>query len=92
MGTPVLVLTNRPSFEEKWCPALHSVGLKTRTVAPELLGESVRARDAVLIDAGCDVFDEDELLASVGFARALRATVAVVLPDANDRARRRVHQ
>lgn len=82
MPKSVLLLTDRPAFEQAWRPVLERSGLQTLATSPESLTEAIREAGVIVIDAGCDVFDEDELLAHVGLARALRATCAVALPDA----------
>lgn len=81
MSKSVLLLTDRPGFEQAWRSVLERSGLQTQTTPPELLIEAFREGSIAVIDAGCAVFDEDELLAHVGLARALRATCAVVLPE-----------
>ena len=79
MSPTVLLLTDRPTFEAAWREPLSQAGLESRTLDPERLGSNVSEGCGVLIDAGSGVFDEDELLASVGLARALRAVPAVSL-------------
>ena len=83
MGSSVLLLTDRSHFEQKWRSALQGTGLRVETIETDRLSQSLGNGSAVVIDAGCDVFDEDELLASVGLARALRAVTAVALPGDN---------
>lgn len=81
MSKPVLLLTDRPAFEQAWRPPLERSGLEAQVTAPESLTDVLRDDTAVVIDGGCELFDEDELLAHVGLARALRVNCAVVLPD-----------
>lgn len=80
MSKSVLLLTDRPAFEEAWRPALERSGLQVQTGAPDSRVDAFEGR-AVVIDAGADLFDEDELLAHVGLARALKTTCLVVLPE-----------
>ncbi len=81
MSNPVFLLTDRPAFEEEWRRALERVGLRSQAMLSDSPSEAIREGNVVVIDAGCEVFDEDELLAHVGLARALRVTCAVVLPE-----------
>lgn len=83
MGSNVLLLTDRSQFEQRWRSALQGTGLSVERIDSAALSRSLSNGSAVVIDAGCDVFDEDELLASVGLARALRAVTAVALPEEN---------
>jgi DNA-binding XRE family transcriptional regulator len=80
MSKSVLLLTDRPAFEEAWRPALERSGLQVQTGAPDSRVDAFEGK-AVVIDAGSDLFDEDELLAHVGLARALKTTCLVVLPE-----------
>jgi DNA-binding XRE family transcriptional regulator len=52
-----------------------------QVIAPDGAESALREGTAAVIDAGCELFDEDELLAHVGLARALRVPCCVVLPD-----------
>ena len=70
MSKPVLLLTDRPAFEQAWRPPLERSGLEAQVTAPESLTDVLRDDTAVVIDGGCELFDEDELLAHVGLARA----------------------
>jgi DNA-binding XRE family transcriptional regulator len=81
MTTPVLLLTDRPAFEHAWRAAFGRRGLAVRAIAADALGAAIRRGSVLLLDAACEAFDEDELLAHVGLSRALGATCAVVLPD-----------
>ena len=80
MPATSLLVTDRPAFEQTWRPALLQAGLTPRTVHPEAFGEAVSEASVVVIDGGSEYFDEDELLASTGLAKALAAAVAVSLP------------
>lgn len=82
MSKSVVVLTDRPSFEELWRPVLSRAGLSVQLTDPDELGTRLREGGLVVIDAGCEVFDEDELLAAAGLCRASRATCAIALPTA----------
>jgi DNA-binding XRE family transcriptional regulator len=81
MSNPVLLLTDRPAFEDDWRRALERVGLRAQALLPDSPSDAIREGGVVVIDAGCEVFDEDELLAHVGLARALKVVCAVALPD-----------
>jgi DNA-binding XRE family transcriptional regulator len=81
MSKSVLLLTDRPAFEEAWRAALERVGLHAQPAKPDALSEAIREGGLVVIDGACDVFDEDELLAHAGLARALKATCAIALPE-----------
>jgi DNA-binding XRE family transcriptional regulator len=81
MSNSVLLLTDRPAFEQAWRSGLERSGLEAEALSPESLIDAIREGGAIVIDAGCEVFDEDELLAHVGLARALRTACAVVLPE-----------
>lgn len=81
MSKSVLLLTDRPAFEETWRSALERVGLHAQPTKPDALSEAIRESSLVVIDGACEVFDEDELLAHAGLARALKATCAIALPE-----------
>jgi DNA-binding XRE family transcriptional regulator len=81
MSKPVLLLTDRPTFEQRWRHALEQRGVSTKLLRPEALPDVLEADSVLVVDAGSELFDEDELLAHVGLARALHSTCAVVLPD-----------
>ena len=81
MSNSVLLLTDRPGFAQAWRAGLERSGLEAVAVSPESLADAIREDAVIVIDAGCEFFDEDELLAHVGLARALRVACAVVLPD-----------
>jgi DNA-binding XRE family transcriptional regulator len=81
MSNSVLLLTDRPGFEQAWRAGLQRSGLEAEAVSPESLVDAIREGAVIVIDAGCEFFDEDELLAHAGLARALRIACAVVLPE-----------
>lgn len=81
MSTTVTLVTDRSSFEPLWRTQLEQLGLTVRTTAPEHLASSTRRDGPLIIDAGSDVYDEDELLTAIGFARALGALPLVHLPE-----------
>lgn len=76
----VMLFSDRPSFERTWRPALAREGAEAQPAKPEDLPASVAPQRALVIDAAAQRFDEEELLASLGLARAVGAVVAVQLP------------
>jgi DNA-binding XRE family transcriptional regulator len=81
MSQTVLVVTDRQLFAESCGLLFRSVGLDIRVVDADAMSGFVSDGSLVLIDAGSQRFDEDEVLVSVALARALNAFVAVALPD-----------
>ena len=85
-STPVQTVTlfsDRPSFEQQWTQALSAAGLDIAAARPRQLAttlEHVRKGTPLVIDAGSEAYDEDELLAHVGLARALGAVPVVSVP------------
>lgn len=77
MSPRIALITERPAFESLWRSALLQVGLECETMQPDQLGQAFGRAAAVVIDAISSAYDEDELLASVGLARALGAIPAV---------------
>jgi DNA-binding XRE family transcriptional regulator len=84
MNPTAFLVTDRPGFEGSWHRQLQQAGFDVDVVGIDALAESAAAGSAVVLDAGSEVFDEDELLASVGLARALKACVAVALPESGE--------
>ena len=80
MSASVTLFTDRSSFESAWKPVLESLGLAVSTARPEQLPERLERDSAILVDASAGVYDEDELLAHLGLARAVGAVPAVMLP------------
>ncbi|MCA9601907.1 MAG: helix-turn-helix transcriptional regulator, partial [Myxococcales bacterium] len=80
MSSTVVLFTERSSFDPAWRPACEELGLEVRTLRPEDLASAVDHGIGVVIDATQPTFDEDELLAHVGLARACGAVVSVQLP------------
>ena len=77
----VLLFTDRPAFEEAWTPAFQGAGLSVRAVSPEAAADQLASGVCAVFDAASSGFDEDELLACVGLARALGAQPVVALSD-----------
>jgi DNA-binding XRE family transcriptional regulator len=83
MFPTVLLVTDRPQFEDAWRSALVELGMSPRSVRPETLAQNTSDASVatVAIDAACSFYDEDELLSAVGLCRALGLTTAVSLPE-----------
>lgn len=79
MLSTVILVTSRPSFEEICRASISKLGLKVKVVNVEELVAALSPNAPVLFDAGCDLFDEDELLTGLGLAQALGAVPAVAL-------------
>jgi DNA-binding XRE family transcriptional regulator len=77
----VLLFTDRPAFEQAWVPACEGAGFSVRAVSPEAAADQLASGLGAVFDAGSAGFDEDELLACVGLARALGAQPVVALSD-----------
>lgn len=75
----VRLFTESRAFESVWRTALLALGLDAELTAPESLTQALGAGVTAVIDSSWSGFDEDELLASVGFARALGALPVVAL-------------
>lgn len=80
MPASVTLFTDRSSFESAWRPVLEGLGAAVGTARPEQLPERVERDLAIVVDAGAGMYDEDELLAHLGLARALGAMPAVMMP------------
>ena len=80
MSTTALLFTDRPNFDPVWRPPLQDIGFEVRTLLPDDLPATVDAKMGVVIDAASSAYDEDEVLAHAGLARALGASVLVHLP------------
>jgi DNA-binding XRE family transcriptional regulator len=76
----VTLFTDRPLFAQEWMQALAAAGLEPRAAQPHSLPQSVDRGSALVIDAGSAPYDEDELLAHVGLARAVGAHPIVSVP------------
>jgi len=82
MPPTILLVTDRPAFETVWREALGSTGLALRAVHPNGLANELSPGTLLVLDAGSSPYDEDELLTSVGLAKALGVVTAVALPEA----------
>lgn len=81
MSASVTLFTDRSSFETAWKPVLESLGVGVSTARPEHLPARLSRDTALVVDASAGVYDEDELLAHLGLARAVGAMPAVMLPS-----------
>jgi DNA-binding XRE family transcriptional regulator len=81
MASTVLLFTDRPGFQATWTAACGQAGLSVVVQPPDAVGGSLSLGTLAVLDAAAQGFDEDELLACTGLARALGAAVAVVLPE-----------
>lgn len=77
----VTLFTDRSAFAQQWTRALSDFGVEASTAVPSQLPRTVERGAAVVIDAGAEPYDDDELLAHVGLARALGALPVVSVPS-----------
>jgi DNA-binding XRE family transcriptional regulator len=77
----VRLFTESRAFESAWRTALLGAGLDAQQAAPATLADATAPESALVIDASWSGFDEDELLAAVGYARALGALPVVALAE-----------
>lgn len=77
----VMLFTDRAHFEQQWTRALNAAGLETIVARPDRLPDALKRGASIVIDAGSESYDEDELLAHVGLARALGALPVVSVPS-----------
>lgn len=80
----VTLFTDRSLFAQQWTQALSGVGVDAGAALPSQLPRALERGHAVVIDAGAEAYDEDELLAHVGLARALGAVPVVSIPSTLD--------
>lgn len=76
MAASALLITDRPQFEALWRPVCEQHGLVATARHPSSF-DAVEPGRAIVFDAARATYDEDELLAHVGHARARGAVVAV---------------
>ncbi len=79
MTVSVTIVTERPALAAAWSAALEALGAGVRVTSPGELSVGLSGEGGVVIDAGCNAYDEDELLSAVGFARARGRVIAVQL-------------
>lgn len=82
MSRAVTLFTDRSEFEGAWRALLEPHGVGVTAVHPERLPEKVAPGASLVVDGAAEAYDEDELLAHLGLARALGAFPAVQLPAA----------
>ena len=83
MPPEVLLVTDRPGFEQSWRAGLVQAGIRVTVSSAEAFSGDVDGHAAVVFDAGSEFFTEDELLANLALACACRCPTAVALPDGN---------
>lgn len=82
MASTVLLFTDRAGFQSLWKAACERAGLLSVVQPPEAVATALSRGTLAVFDAASNSFDEEELLASVGLARALGASAAVALTEA----------
>ena len=70
MPETVTLFSDRSLFAPVWRQPLERHGFAVRLCDPADMASAVESHMACVVDASCDVFDEDELLTTVGFLRA----------------------
>lgn len=80
MSRAVTLFTDRSEFEGTWRGLLERHGIGVTAATPDRLPDVVSAGTTLVVDAAASGYDEDELLAHLGLARALGAIPAVALP------------
>lgn len=80
MSRAVTLFTDRSEFEGTWRALLEPHGVGVVAIAPDRLPEKVGPGASLVVDGAAEAYDEDELLAHLGLARALGAFAAVALP------------
>jgi DNA-binding XRE family transcriptional regulator len=81
MSRAVTLFTDRSEFEGTWRALLEPHGVGVTSALPERLPEKVGPGASLVVDGAAGAYDEDELLAHLGLARALGAFPAVWLPS-----------
>ena len=80
MISDVFVVSDRTSAESLWRRAFEPMGITPSCHAPERAAALAGQERALIIDAASQVFDEDELLSAVAYARSMGTVTAVHLP------------
>ncbi len=80
MSRAVTLFTDRSEFEGTWRVLLERQGVGVTAIHPDRLPEKVAHGASLVVDGAASAYDEDELLAHLGLARALGAFPAVSLP------------
>ncbi|MCA9528838.1 MAG: helix-turn-helix transcriptional regulator [Myxococcales bacterium] len=80
MTQTVTLLTDRPAFPLHWAEALERERLRWVARATAELALVAAQAAAVVVDAGSPCFDDDELVAALGFIRAAGGFPVVHLP------------
>ena len=83
MPHTVTLFSDRANFAPLWRRPLEQQGFAVRLCSPDEFAAAAEPHMACVVDAGCDLFDEDELLTAVGFLRA-RGALPFVHADGQD--------
>ncbi len=70
MPHTVTLFSDRANFAPLWRRPLEQQGFAVRLCSPDEFAVAAEPRMACVVDASCELFDEDELLTAVGFLRA----------------------
>ena len=70
MPHTVTLFSDRATFAPLWRQPLEQHGFAVRLCSPDEFAAAAEPHMACVVDAGSDLFDEDELLTAVGFLRA----------------------
>lgn len=70
MPHTVTLFSDRANFAPLWRRPLEQQGFAVRLCSPDEFAAAAEPHMACVVDAACDLFDEDELLTAVGFLRA----------------------
>lgn len=80
MSSRVVLITERTGFTQAWSGALERAGLQVDVIGHDDFAGAIVRDGVAIFDASWDGYDEDELLAAVGFARAKGAQPVAVVP------------
>lgn len=84
MGRKAVTFSDRPGFEARWRSLLEEKGFSVLSAAPDALPDNVAPGFVAIFDATAPAYDEDELLAAVGFAKARGAYTVLCAGDGSE--------
>lgn len=83
MPHTVTLFSDRANFAPLWRRPLEQQGFAVRLCSPDEFAVATEPHMACVVDASCELFDEDELLTAVGFLRA-RGAIPFVHADGEE--------